>query len=57
MKNRNSKIIYIGKAINLKNRVRSYFRGTQEGKTKLLVEEIVDFETIITETDKEALLL
>ena len=57
MKNRHADIIYIGKAKNLKNRVRSYFRGTHEGKTKRLVNDIVDFETIITGTDKEALLL
>lgn len=57
MKNKDKEIIYIGKAKNLKKRVRSYFRGTHEGKTQLLVEEIVDFETIITSTDKECLLL
>ncbi|WP_027108273.1 excinuclease ABC subunit UvrC [Lacticigenium naphthae] len=57
MKNRNAEIIYIGKAKNLKNRVRSYFRGKHEGKTALLVQEIIDFETIVTGTDKEALLL
>ena len=57
MKNKDKEIIYIGKAKNLKNRVRSYFRGTHEGKTLLLVEDIVDFETIITSSDKEALLL
>lgn len=57
MKNRNGKIIYIGKAKNLKNRVRSYFRGAQYGKTELLVQEIKDFETIVTGSDKEALLL
>ncbi|WP_313466900.1 excinuclease ABC subunit UvrC [Carnobacterium sp.] len=57
MKNSENEIIYIGKAKNLKNRVRSYFRGTHEGKTELLVKEIVDFETIITATDKESLLL
>lgn len=57
MKNKEKEIIYIGKAKNLKKRVRSYFRGTHEGKTQLLVEEIVDFETIITSTDKECLLL
>ncbi|MEG0474133.1 MAG: excinuclease ABC subunit UvrC [Carnobacterium sp.] len=57
MKNSEKEIIYIGKAKNLKNRVRSYFRGTHEGKTELLVREIVDFETIITSTDKESLLL
>lgn len=57
MKNSDKEIIYIGKAKNLKNRVRSYFRGTHEGKTQLLVEDIHDFETIITKTDKESLLL
>ncbi|MGB3161605.1 MAG: excinuclease ABC subunit UvrC [Carnobacterium sp.] len=57
MKNSENDIIYIGKAKNLRNRVRSYFKGTHEGKTELLVKEIVDFETIITGTDKESLLL
>ncbi|WP_414838957.1 excinuclease ABC subunit UvrC [Carnobacterium sp. TMP28] len=57
MKNSDDEIIYIGKAKNLRNRVRSYFKGTHEGKTELLVKEIVDFETIITGTDKESLLL
>ena len=57
MKNHEGKIIYIGKAKNLKNRVRSYFRGKQEGKTALLVGEIVDFDYIVTSSDKEALLL
>lgn len=57
MKNSDKKIIYIGKAKNLKNRVRSYFRGKKEGKTALLVEEITDFEYIVTDSDKEALLL
>lgn len=57
MKNKQDQIIYIGKAKNLKNRVRSYFRGEHEGKTKRLVEDIVDYETIVTGSDKEALLL
>lgn len=57
MKNSNDEIIYIGKAKNLRNRVRSYFRGEHTGKTKRLVEDIVDFETIVTGSDKEALLL
>ncbi|MDN6194894.1 MAG: excinuclease ABC subunit UvrC [Atopostipes suicloacalis] len=57
MKNSDEKIIYIGKAKNLKNRVLSYFRGKKEGKTALLVEEISDFEYIVTDSDKEALLL
>lgn len=57
MKNSDEKIIYIGKAKNLKNRVRSYFRGKHEGKTALLVQEITDFEYVVTDSDKEALLL
>lgn len=57
MKNNEEEIIYIGKAKNLRNRVRSYFRGKKEGKTALLVEEIADFEYIVTDSDKEALLL
>lgn len=57
MKNLNSQIIYVGKAKNLKNRVRSYFKSAHDGKTAKLVSQIVDFETIITSTDKEAFLL
>ena len=53
----NAKIIYVGKAKNLKNRVRSYFKSSHEGKTAKLVSEIHDFETIVTSTDKEAFLL
>ncbi|GFE46979.1 UvrABC system protein C [Streptococcus canis] len=50
-------IIYVGKAKNLKNRVRSYFRGSHDTKTALLVSEIADFEFIVTESNTEALLL
>lgn len=57
MKDINAKIIYVGKAKNLKHRVRSYFKSSHEGKTAKLVSEIHDFETIITSTDKEAFLL
>lgn len=57
MKDVNAKIIYVGKAKNLKNRVRSYFKSSHEGKTARLVSEIRDFETIVTSTDKEAFLL
>ena len=57
MKNEKNTIIYIGKAKNLKNRVRSYFRSSHTGKTALLVEEIYTFETIVTNSNKEALLL
>lgn len=57
MKDVDDHIIYIGKAKNLKNRVRSYFRSSHEGKTARLVQDIRDFETIVTGSDKEALLL
>lgn len=57
MKDKDDEIIYIGKAKNLRNRVRSYFKQTHTGKTKILVENIADFETVITQTNKEALLL
>lgn len=57
MKDMNGRIIYVGKAKNLKNRVRSYFKSKQVGKRAQLVDEIRDFETIVTSTDKEAFLL
>lgn len=53
----NGTIIYVGKAKNLRNRVRSYFRGSHDTKTEALVSEIVDFEFIVTESNIEALLL
>ena len=56
-KNKNGTIIYVGKAKNLRNRVRSYFRGSHDTKTEALVSEIVDFEFIVTESNIEALLL
>ncbi|MFZ2483012.1 MAG: GIY-YIG nuclease family protein, partial [Streptococcus parauberis] len=56
-KNKDGKIIYVGKAKNLKNRVRSYFRGSHDTKTELLVSEIADFEFIVTGSNTEALLL
>ncbi|MFK8242907.1 MULTISPECIES: excinuclease ABC subunit UvrC [unclassified Facklamia] len=57
MKNADNQIIYVGKAKNLKNRVRSYFRGAHDTKTTKLVSEIHHFETIITNSNKEALIL
>ena len=57
MKDNTGTVIYVGKAKKLKNRVSSYFRGEKYGKTKLLVENIVDFEYIVTGSEKEALLL
>ncbi|WP_216828868.1 excinuclease ABC subunit UvrC [Alkalihalobacterium elongatum] len=57
MKDRQGTIIYVGKAKILKNRVRSYFTGTHDGKTQRLVSEIADFEYIITSSNLEALIL
>ncbi|PDM41542.1 MULTISPECIES: excinuclease ABC subunit UvrC [unclassified Geobacillus] len=57
MKDKNGTVIYVGKAKVLKNRVRSYFTGTHDGKTLRLVNEIADFEYIVTSSDVEALIL
>ncbi|WP_232725499.1 excinuclease ABC subunit UvrC [Bacillus sp. FJAT-44742] len=57
MKNKNKTVIYVGKAKVLKNRVRSYFTGSHDGKTQRLVSEIRDFEYIITSSNLEALIL
>lgn len=57
MKDRQGTIIYVGKAKILKNRVRSYFTGSHDGKTLRLVNEIEDFEYIVTSSDMEALIL
>ena len=57
MKDRQGTIIYVGKAKVLKNRVRSYFTGSHDGKTQRLVQEIEDFEYIVTSSNIEALLL
>ncbi|MDF0726710.1 excinuclease ABC subunit UvrC [Cytobacillus sp. S13-E01] len=57
MKDRQGTIIYIGKAKILKNRVRSYFTGSHDGKTLRLVQEIVDFEYIVTPSNIDALIL
>lgn len=57
MKNEEGKIIYVGKAKVLKNRVRSYFMGSHDGKTQKLVSEIRDFEYIVTASNTESLIL
>ncbi len=57
MKNINDQIIYVGKAKNLKNRVRSYFKSSHTGKVAKMVSEVADFETIVTSTNKESFLL
>lgn len=58
MKDQNQKVIYVGKAKSLKNRVRSYFNNqNHNAKTNLLVSEIYDFDYIITNSEKESLIL
>ena len=57
MKNKDGVIIYVGKAKNLFNRVKSYFTGTVTGKTEMLVNDIVDFEYIVTSSELESLIL
>ncbi len=57
MKNKEGTVIYVGKAKKLKNRVHSYFVGAHNYKTTKLVSEIEDFDYIVTDSEKEALLL
>jgi len=59
MKNAEGKIIYVGKAINLKNRVRSYFHAdsSHDNKTRRLVRDIADIEWIVVGSELEALIL
>lgn len=57
MKDARGRVIYVGKAKVLKNRVRSYFTGSHDRKTQLLVSHIEDFEYIVTDTVVEALVL
>lgn len=59
MKNTDGKVIYVGKAVNLKNRVRSYFHNDagHDHKTRHLVREIVDLEWILVGSELEALIL
>ena len=58
MKNREGTVIYVGKAVNLKNRVRSYFRDTAHTpKVEAMISHIDDFEILLCETNLEALIL
>ncbi len=59
MKDAGGRIIYVGKAISLKNRVRSYFHADSghDGKTRRLVREIADIEWIVVGSELEALIL
>lgn len=58
-KNKTGKIIYVGKAKNLRNRVRSYFQSSRnhDPKTRQLIRAIVDFEFIVVDNEVEALVL
>ena len=57
MKNKDGVVIYVGKAKNLQRRLRSYFTRTVTGKTKMLVDDIDDFEYIVTSSELESLIL
>ncbi len=58
LKDRGGKVIYVGKAANLRGRVRSYLRGGDDrSQVRFLCERLADFETIVTANDKEALIL
>lgn len=59
MKDKQGRVIYVGKASNLKNRLASYFSksGPTDYKTGMLVRKIADFETVLTATENEALIL
>ena len=57
MKNKDGVIIYVGKAKNLQRRLRSYFTRTITGKTKMLVDDIDDFDYIVTSSELESLIL
>ncbi|HEY9595352.1 MAG TPA: excinuclease ABC subunit UvrC [Spirochaetia bacterium] len=57
MKDSGGKIIYVGKARSLRNRVRSYFNGEKDIKTRFLLANMADIEVIITNTEYEALIL
>lgn len=57
MKDKYDNIIYVGKAKNLKSRVKSYFTGVHNYKTTRLVNEIVDFDLVLTNSEQESLIL
>ncbi len=59
MKDKNGNVIYVGKAINLRNRIRSYFSISSDNRlmTDILVPQIADIEYMLTDTEKEAFLL
>ena len=58
MRDTGGKVIYVGKAKNLRARVRTYFRrGDERSQVQFLVRRVADIETLVTSNDKEALIL
>ncbi len=58
MRNADGEIVYIGKAVNLKNRVRSYFHDSiKDSKVMALIDKVADFDYIITNSEVDALVL
>lgn len=59
MKNQKAEVIYVGKAVSLKNRVRQYFQSSRhmDAKVRAMVSHIDEFEYIVTDTEMEALIL
>src|SRR5262247_2544144 len=58
LKDAQAKVIYVGKAVNLRSRIRSYLRGGDErSQVRFLVGKLADFETLVTASEKEALIL
>jgi len=59
MKDARGEVIYVGKAKNLRNRVRSYFQSSGDERLfiKFLVKRIADIDFVLTDTEKEALIL
>jgi len=57
MKDRSGQVIYVGKAVKLKNRVSSYFHGEHNAKTEAMIAKIDDFDVIVANSEFEALVL
>jgi len=57
MKDIQGRVIYVGKAMRLKNRVSSYFSGAHDVKTEVMAAKVADFDVIITDSEFEALVL
>jgi len=57
MKDEAGEVIYVGKALSLKNRVRSYFHGLHDPKTEAMLQYVADFDTVVVASEAEALIL